>query len=242
MQKIKEKMTKKIKFYNYCQGLLHPPLDLFFIYKLEEMGYQVIKVRSIKIRDETLYFLTFPDINAEFLPLNYIVYNFEYNMKEKYIDILKNAKEVWDYSTYNIGKYNLQKHIFVPFIPTLYTSIKEKMKEYINEKSIDFLFYGCKNDRREKILQRINKNVEVYGHSWNKAIYNEELFSLLGKTKYVINLHFYEENILEIYRFFECLLCNVTVITEKGHIEDVYIQNLPNLIIVDDVASYINSL
>jgi hypothetical protein len=233
---------ERIKFYNHSQGLLHPPLDLFFIYKLEERGYQVMKVRSVNKSDDTLYFLTFPSI--EHLPKNYIVYNFEYNITDEYRKILEGAKEVWDYSTYNITKLNILQHIFVPFIPTLYKNIREKMQEYVKEreKNIEFLFYGCKNDRRESILKSINKKIEIYGHSWDKAVYNEDLFLLLGRTRYVINLHFYKENIMEIYRLFECHLLSTTVITEKGFIDDVYLPHLPHLIIVDDILNYINHL
>lgn len=233
-----------IKIYNCNKNLCEYPLILFFVDLLEKKNYNVTIVNDIKDNDNSLYFILFINTNKA---KNYIVYNFEYNQQyiENKMELLKNAKEVWDYSLFNIGKYNIKIHKFVPYLPL---NIIDNFKKYIfknyisKTKEINFLFYGQKNKRREDILNQMNVNIKKIGYNWGELYYNKDLFKLLGKTKYVINIHFYDEGVIEIYRIIECLLLGITVISESGYIDEIYRKNLTNLIIVDNIVDYINNL
>ncbi len=154
------------------------------------------------------------------------------------------AIEVWDYSSKNIQKMNLTTiHKMVPYLPQDYSDIVEKMSRFKKDKTIPYLFYGCMNRKRKQILNKMNKDILCYGYLFeNGPIFGDILFTTLGQSKNVINIHYYDSDppILEVYRITECLLLGVTVISEDGFMDSCYRDKLPNLIISDDIVKYIN--
>lgn len=241
-----------VKFFNQVNWLLCNPLHLFFVHKLEELGYEVIIVNSIEKDDESLYFITFANFNN--LPKNYILYNFEYSdfhlKNENNIDMYNGAIEVWDYSRLNIENMKLRTvHKFVPYLPKQYEDIREAMKLHISEqRRIKNLFYGCSNSRRNEllngissILQQKGEHLIKIGHGYEQTFFGLNLWKILGSTETVFNIHYYMTNpsVLEIYRISECELLGVNVISEPGYVDPEY--EFTNLTIVDDFESYLRS-
>lgn len=228
-----------IKFFNRAPWLLCNPLHLFFVYTLQAMGYTVEVVDCVLPGDPSLYFITFAHHSN--LPANYILYNFEYGgahlCSPHNIRMYNGAIEVWDYSTRNIAKMGLRTvHKFVPYLPGDYPDIVEKMRTYIsNTKDYTYLFYGLMNNRRMQVLDELSKSgteIHQVGHGCrNKMVAGEDLFRLLGRTKCVVNIHYYSDPVLEIYRITECLLLGVDVVSEDGFVDEVYRSRLTNLTI-----------
>lgn len=231
-----------IKFFNQVPWLLCDPLHLFFVYLLQSMEYTVEIVDRILPGDTTLYFITFAHHTN--LPANYILYNFEYGDAHlccpMNISMYNGAAEVWDYSTRNITKMGLTTvHKFVPYLPGDYPAIVEKMRAYVSDKKEhEYLFYGVMNNRRAQVLNVMRKKngAEIHEVGYkcqNPAVTGEDLFRLLGKTRRVVNVHYYPDPVLEIYRITECLLLGVEVVSEDGYVDEVYRTRLTNLAIPD---------
>jgi len=128
--------------------------------------------------------------------------------------------EVWDYSPRNIEKLNMlgvsnAKHLRIGFQKELKRIPKPLTKD------IDVLFYGSRNERRNKIIEELQANglkVEVLF-----GVYGSERDKFISRSKVVLNHHFYRSEIFEIVRVFY-LLCNevavVGEVNETTFIED----------------------
>lgn len=237
-----------IKFYNAFPALLVYPLYLFFVETLTTTyNFDVSVVTELNPDDDSLYFITFAhNIQIEKLPINFIMYNFEYGgnyfNNHHFIDVLDRAWEIWDYSSINLSKTKRPNHIFIPYLPTKSATIVEKMKLFCTkERSIKYLFYGSLNEKRQSVLSQIKPTVKMLGASGTFLI-GEKLYSQLANVETVINIHYYDDNVMEIYRFFECLLLGVKVISTEGYMDPVYKENLPNLTIVPNIVSFVNSI
>lgn len=159
------------------------------------------------------------------LPPNYILYQLEQIclknntwLTDKYIDLMRRAKSVWDYSKKNI--YTLSKYgIIAQFMPIRYSKCLRKCNNYINKDSeidIDILFIGSINPRRLKILE----GLKLKGYKVMMAdggVWGDDRIQLLKRSKCVINIHFYsDESPLEMARVSILLANTCFVISEKG--------------------------
>ena len=79
-------------------------------------------------------------------------------------------------------------------------------------KDIDVLFYGTVNPRRQKILDAMLErglNVIVL-----YDVYGDARDEYIARSKVVLNMHYYESEILEVIRIFYLVLNQVVVLTE----------------------------
>lgn len=150
---------------------------------------------------------------------------------ENYIEILNNSLSVLDYSLTNIEnlkKYGINyPHIF--YLPI--GSNKKYIDKINNKKEIDLLFYGDNlSCQRRQIL--INKIKERFNKEINFVVVNnlfgQEMKDLIRKSKFVINIHYYEDSLLEMPRIMECISNGTFVISEisKDSNEYNYINDL----------------
>jgi hypothetical protein len=84
------------------------------------------------------------------------------------------------------------------------------------EREIDILFVGSKNERREKIYNRLlerypNKNI-VFHMDWKHGNH-EEMTKLLHRSKVVLNIPYYDSKILETHRTNKALSCGCEVVS-----------------------------
>lgn len=176
--------------------------------------------------DDELYLLFVPPKKLFSMPKNYIVYNFEQFTTDKqwsshYIDFLKNAIYVIDYSIKNIIKfedYNINTY-YLPHTPN--GSYRHKNLDNIN-KDIDVLFIGNMNKRRSKWLNKLVVSHKDYKLKIVNKTFFEESIEYLARSKIVVNIHYYEgDTILEVSRIIPALENNCLVISEKSD-DDIY--------------------
>ena len=132
-----------------------------------------------------------------------------------YLNIMKN-NIVFDYHT--ISTHYLKSlgiRVFSEF------SFEFPQVKSSSDKDIDILFVGSKNDRREAIYKRLqerypNKKIEFH-MDW-KYLDQQELTKLLHRAKVVLNIPYYESNILETHRINKALACGCQVVSLfSGH-------------------------
>jgi len=137
-----------------------------------------------------------------------------------YFKTLNQSLAILEYSNANI-EFLAKKKIAYPLVYHLpigairnYVSQNEK-----TEKIYDVLFYGALTPRRQKLL-------EVLGLHFNVNIvtdkFDQDMLNIIRQSKVIINLHYYENAILEMPRIQECLSLGVPVISETTQDQGIY--------------------
>ena len=122
---------------------------------------------------------------------------------------------VWDYSSANVRamreKLDIQRSVHCPlgYVPEM-TTIEQRV-----DKDIDVLHYGSVGDsRRREMLDKLEEAgirvVRLFG------IYGKERDAVVARSKIVINLHYYERGVFEIFRVSHLLANRACVVTESG--------------------------
>jgi len=138
-----------------------------------------------------------------------------------YLKDLNNSLAVTDYSLMNI-EYLFDKKISYPHIHYLPIGASHTYGNHISEnKSFDILFYGDSNSspRRKKMLDILQENFDV---KIVNEVFGQEMISLIKRAKIVINIHYYENALLETPRIQECLSLGVPVVSESSSDMDDY--------------------
>ena len=150
------------------------------------------------------------------LPKNYIIYQLEQKnsnwFTKEYIQKLNNSIAIFDYSLQNIAflrnKISLPNKIY--YMPLSYTNkpLDCKNQQY------DVLFYGdSSSTRRKNILNALSEKFQV---KIINNLFGDELKKELAKAKIIINIHYYENALLETTRLCEALTySNAIIISEK---------------------------
>lgn len=135
-------------------------------------------------------------------PSRYIIYQLEQLSEDEgwysdsKLDIFHRAYTVWDYSPQNIAF--LKKHnVNAQYLPIGYHPTLEQIKSD-ESRDIDIMFFGSRNERRNKILQSLHdKGLNVKALF---GIYGKERDALIARSKIILNIHFYSVNIFEAVR------------------------------------------
>lgn len=184
--------------------------------------------------DNNLYltFIPFNKLNINLTPKKYIVYNFEQFTTDKiwsnnYINFLKNALYVIDYSIININKLQ-EIGINAFFLPYFSSGVYKHSELSLIKKDIDVLFIGNLNNKRKEWLKELNdENINL------KIITNlffEKSIDYFARSKIVLNIHYYNGNsILEVTRIIPAFENNCLIISENS--EDPYYNLIYNSII-----------
>jgi hypothetical protein len=155
---------------------------------------------------------------AAVVPDDTIIYNLEQIgdtnswCTPTYLGLLRRCL-VWDYSQRNIAALarlgvERTQHVPVGYVPEL-TRIHDQLPQ-----DIDVLFYGSMNDRRAAVIEQLRGlglNVAaVFG------VYGDDRDSLIGRSKVVLNLHYYDTSIFELVRV-SYLLANRKAVVAECH-------------------------
>jgi hypothetical protein len=147
---------------------------------------------------------------------NVIIFNTEQLHAESrwtnalYLDVL-NKNIIWDYSASNLDFIDHDRKSIIHFLycPTLSSRVAIKSCD----KAYDLLFYGLMNDRRQKIIDRLQaQNLRV---KCLFGVYGGELDFYLSQTRAVLNLHYYEKHFFQSIRAFYPLSNGIPVISEN---------------------------
>jgi hypothetical protein len=167
---------------------------------------------------------------ATLLPQKYIVYQLEQIciknnrwLTQKYLSVMKRAKQVWDYSSLNVKTLQGLGVANVFYVPIAYDKCltmvekKEKKEEVVaKEKDIDVLFIGAVNMRRKVILDALQaKGMVVVNH--NGGLWGDKRRELQQRAKIHLNLHYYDKDaLLEMARLSVILANRGFVVSESG--------------------------
>ena len=189
--------------------------------------------------DPTLYFfiitptVIIPEVNNKTthhireLPYKkYILYQTEqYNQPNiRHIDeaIISRAYAIFDYSKVNIAYYNdnIKERVVMisPFIDELPKNISTI------DRPIDILFIGTLNERRNKIMSVIKHWATTNGNNYIVRVitnkFGKELDTIIRQSKIVLNLHYYPNAILEVFRIHDLLGYDCRIISELPQIPE----------------------
>jgi len=125
--------------------------------------------------------------------------------------LLRDATEIWDYSETNL-RFLHEQGVTAKCLPAGYYPSLE-IVPHTPEKDVDVLFYGSINERRKVLLEKLSKHVRVQVLN---GVFGLERDEWIGRSKIVLNIHFYEMAILESVRISYLLNNSCFVITENS--------------------------
>ena len=157
------------------------------------------------------------------LPVNFIAFQMEQSessqwFTDEYFKKLNRSIAVLDYSLSNVEylKRNLMNPNEVFYLPiSINKECINKYKNDVMNRKYDVVFYGDDNSPRRQNILNILK--EKYKVKIINGVFGTELYKQLAEAKIVINIHYYENALLETTRLYECLsLNNNVIISERG--------------------------
>jgi hypothetical protein len=192
---------------------------------LKDIGYTSKIVESIGSIDyknnrdmpNEYYILLFPHLVRLFPPPNKcIIFQLEQKKQSgfvtpKILQIISNTIMTLDYSMENIQDYseNLSTNK-VRYFPM---PILNKLDTTLYDIQYDIIFYGSitHNSRRKNIITKLK---EKYNILFVHNIFGEKLYEIIKKSKIILNIHVYQNSILETARINEVIPFNKLVISE----------------------------
>lgn len=155
------------------------------------------------------------DVGA--LPDNTVIYNFEQLHKEGWFmssdyRTFMERFQVWDYSPRNLEFLADVNTSHPPqLVPIGYAAPLSRIPR-ADQQNIDVLFYGCVNERRLAILQKLQAaglNVQLL-----TGVYGTQRDAFIARSKVVLNMHFFDTKIFELARVSYLLANHKAVVSE----------------------------
>jgi GR25 family glycosyltransferase involved in LPS biosynthesis/SAM-dependent methyltransferase len=141
---------------------------------------------------------------------------------DNYLEMLNNSLAVLEYALVNID-FMAKKGIAFPHIHYLPvgSSITYENSVKSNNKNYDVLFYGDSNSspRRREMLEELSQHFKVLIVN---DVFGHEILELIKQSHLVINLHYYENALLEMPRIQECLSLGVPIVSESAQDQNDY--------------------
>jgi hypothetical protein len=141
---------------------------------------------------------------------------------QDYFRILDESAFILDYSLKNI-EFLAKNGLVFPKIYYLPIGAMEGQFEAasVGEKKTDILFYGdlTSSPRRQKMLEALKSQFSV---RIVEGTYGEPMQEIIREARLVINLHYYENALLEGPRIQECVSMGVPVLSEEAQDQDEY--------------------
>lgn len=165
---------------------------------------------------------------------DFVIYNSE-QISDKWFEgnpdykiLLEHASEVWDYSINNIDELEKigveAKLVEIGYMPSMTKNLPDV------DKDIDVLFYGSRNERRVDILSELQSKCKLHVAF---GVYGGELDRLIARSKIVLNMHYYNEGIHEIFRTSYLIANKKCIVSENGN-DHLMEFNLKDIIYFDD--------
>jgi hypothetical protein len=207
-------------------------IEYIYIFELLQNNNETIIISNIySINDHLLNILSKYDSKKILINTEY----YENLNVSKYFDFINNKPNfyLFEYNILNINYLkNTNKNIDYQFIPLCYNSFLEDyynsqiVKKTFIEKDIDILFLGKLNRRRKNIINPLMQKYKIvtkYNFDDNS---NTELCNLIERSKIVLNVLFYKNNIIfDYYRNSLILSTTTLLITEKSTSKDYNIED-----------------
>ena len=179
-------------------------------------------------------------------PVKYIIINGE-NISSKYYDpndeigryyiYLQKKHITFQYSPYtaeHVEKFGIKCGAIVDF-------------EFMNrdniystcDQPIDILFYGFPNEERERVETLLKNKYPDKNIHFAFTVYGNDLLELLVKSKYVLNIPYFENSALEIHRINQALACGCKVISTRSSCEYLNKKYESKISFVDDWSEFV---
>lgn len=190
--------------------------------------------------------------NFKHFPDLYIAFQMEQTISDRwitedYMEILRHAYAVFDYSLINIDYFRRDpvissKIFYLPIdvcrqISNTYKYNRDCEKEY------DVLFYGAPfSDHRQAFLQPI---AERFNTKIVSEVFGDKLYEEMQKAKIIVNIHYYEDALLETTRLGEILsVCDTMVISESSNdpSEDARFSGLIDFVEIGNVQAMLDRI
>lgn len=167
----------------------------------------------------------------ELASLRYIPYQLEqlseasWNaLSEKRKMLLSRAFDVWDYSRENIA-FLKNRGIAARHVPLGYHESLERIPQHY-EKDIDVLFYGSICERRRAVLDILSSDKNIAVRSLFD-VYGSERDECIARSRIILNIHYYDVQILEAVRISYLLNNRCFVVSEDSPINPYKAVTLP---------------
>ncbi len=177
---------------------------------------------------EDLYLVICPQMFSRLPPREKrIVFQMEQSVHPRwftpdYLNILYNSVAVFDYSFQNIQfliQQGIPAHMIfhVPLSPVPHypgADFSRALSDSERADTCDVLFYGdWKNKRRQAFLKVLSEHFDVRAE---RSLYGQDLWRAMAQAKVVVNIHYYENALLESTRICECLSLGSRVVSETA--------------------------
>jgi len=168
---------------------------------------------------------------------------------DEYFNILYNSIAVFDYSQENmlflankVPELNNLYHVPIESLPADTMMPLEAGDACADQFQYDIVFYGdAKIPRRKKFLNELSK---CFSTRIINGIYGPDLWAELRKARLVVNIHYYENALLETTRINECLSLGLTVISETASDQHVH-HDLSDRVVftpINDISAMVEAI
>lgn len=221
------------------------PFGLSIAYNLAEelkkLNFKTAITNTIKDND-VLHILLF-SFKLEKLPKRYIIYQLEQINKSPFLTDrlytdLENSIISMDYSRVNFSNLKNSHKKYIRYQPM---PIANKIIEYTPQYEYDILFFGGINERRKNILDHLFK--EKFVVAYTSDTFFESLYTHVKKAKIVLNLHYYDNAILETARINEILPFNTLIISESpNRIDEINNFYKDDIFFIDNINDNLSNI
>ena len=185
------------------------PNDLYIVLGAHELSYQLLEVQIRKNNSFGYIILNSEQIESQF-------------MKNKYYISLMKKNIVFDYNTLT-AQYLKETHDIKVLSYFFFEFMKFDIKKERKERPYDVCFIGSRTPKREKMLkdlQEKHQNLNFYiDFDWKHKA-PESLTDILHQCTTVLNIPYYENNVLETHRINKALACGCNVVSLKSAEDD----------------------
>lgn len=206
-------VSKNFKLHEYNKILLQSPYHYYFIYCL----FLINDIENLPFRRYIIYQLEQHTNNK---------FSSHYNkILPKLQQIYHNAFKVFEYNTQNIHVTEQYFHFKPNLLKIPFSFENNCIQKYQHEpKEYDIVFVGSLNLRRRNILNYLQKYFTIGIPKRN--IYGKDLVDFVCKGKILLNIHYYDNAILERPRLNEMIPIGIPIVSEKPNIKDLSILSL----------------
>jgi len=214
------------------------------ILKKLRLNSEIIYNLDINYKEDNFYIIIFT--NSNIIPKNYIFWQInDLSINNLYLDshfikLLDNAISIFDINPKNLSLYydkiKNKKKIRYCQLPFSNISNIDKIN---NKYEYDFIFFGNKNERIEKILNIINERLKgKYNFIFLLDKDIKTINNYLLKTKYLLNLNKYKNSNIEYNKFNTAINCNCLILSENSTNDD----DIQNKNIYKDFVDYFDNI
>jgi hypothetical protein len=139
-------------------------------------------------------------------------------------EILVHALDVWDYSKENI-RFLAGRGIPGRHVPLGYHECLERIP-LVAKKDIDVLFYGSSNERRTRVLDYLAHDKDLTIRSLF-GVYGKQRDDCIGRSRIILNIHYYDTQILEAVRISYLLNNRCFVVSEQSQVNPYAAVKIP---------------